>query len=154
MNKFIYLTILILTSGCATVETTPELKKTNTDIPISHTPIKSSPSVYYFDLSAGDRCLLKEEPHAINNKLSLKPVLDKDGNWQCETKDVVYKVRLSVKNTDNITKDFELLCNNPYGLMKDCKGWGAWTSEMGPGPYVIDSKGSPEIITNKFPSKK
>lgn len=143
MRKLLILVGCSILSACAST-------KNDVNSPVSHSPIASIKNNFYVDLSASERCKLKEEPSVKDGKLSLKPILNKDGEWLCETKPVVYTITLAVKNTDSVIKNFELECNNPYGLMKDCKGWGAWQNEMGPGPYIIESKGSPEVKTKNF----
>ncbi len=148
LQKTTSLCLVLLLVGCSSnnIKSTPDKKN---DI-ASNIP----PEIYYFDVSAGEKCKLKEAPAIKNKKLSLKPLVDKDGDWICEVKPVIYKVILSVKNIENITKEYELECDNPYGLMKECKGWGRWLTEMGPGPYMIESKGSPEVIPKSLMDNK
>ena len=146
MKKIITLPILIAlaTYGCSTTSS-------NVNGPISHAPITSKSSKIYIDLSENDRCLIKEQPAIENKKLAIRPILNADGIWECETKPVIYKIKLHVKNTKKEEKDYTLICDNQYGLMKDCKGWNDWINDLGDGPFVIEAKGNPEKI--QMPAK-
>lgn len=138
-TALILLSLLIIT-GCSSSPNKEEH-------PVSHSEINTTKPTenLYVDLSASERCRIKEQPSIKDGKLQLKPIIDKEGNWVCDTKPVTYWITLNVKNTENKSKEYKLECDNPYGLMKDCKGWNAWMEELGPGPFVIETKGKPEM---------
>lgn len=140
MKKILTIASVIIAAGCSSTPKVEEHSASNSENTISK-PVET----FYIDLSASERCKIKEQPYVKEGKIQLKPVLDKEGNWVCDTKPVIYWITLSVKNTKNQTKEYKLECDNPYGLMKDCKGWNAWADELGPGPFVIETKGTPEV---------
>lgn len=140
MKKLLTIASIIIVTGCSSAPKVDVRSSSNVD----NKNTKPAETLY-IDLSASERCKIKEHPYVKEGKIQLKPVLDEDGNWLCDTKPVTYWITLSVKNTKNQIKEYKLECDNPYGLMKECKGWNAWSEELGPGPFVIETKGQPEV---------
>lgn len=58
----------------------------------------------------------------------IKPIVNKDGAWECESKPIVYSIRLSVKNTDGLLKEYELECTTIW-TNERLQGWGAWMED-------------------------